>query len=180
MKVLLVFPPLWMPYRPYLSLPALTAYLKDKGINVVQKDFNAEAYDLLLSESYLKSLKRRLEDRFKVIDSKNILLPGLEQEYYYDLYKAKSSVLYIAEKVEHAKSIFKNKQAFYDINALFNARNILKEAQTIISTAYFPTGSDLVWPMNVRFQRSMEDINKITQNQDDNPFLELYERYFHI
>jgi anaerobic magnesium-protoporphyrin IX monomethyl ester cyclase len=176
-KVLLIFPPLWIPYRPYLSLPSLCAYLKSKGIDVVQKDFNVEAYDLLLSEGYLKGLKEKLEDRFDKIDSKDRLMPGLEQEYYYDLYKAKSSLDYIAERIEHAKGIFRNKQAFYDINALFGARNTLKQAQVIISTGCFPTGQDLIWPINVRFQRSPEDIKQITQDRNENPFLGFYEKH---
>jgi anaerobic magnesium-protoporphyrin IX monomethyl ester cyclase len=175
--MLLIFPPLWIPYRPYLSLPSLCAYLKGKGIDVVQKDFNVEAYDLLLSEGYLKGLKEKLEDRFDKIDSKDRLMPGLEQEYYYDLYEAKSSLNYIAERIEHAKSIFRNKQAFYDINALFGARSILKQAQIIISTGCFPTGQDLLRPVNVRFQRSLEDIKQITQNRNENPFLGLYEKH---
>jgi anaerobic magnesium-protoporphyrin IX monomethyl ester cyclase len=177
MKVLLIFPPLWIPYRPYLSVPSLCAYLKSKGIDVVQKDFNAEAYDLLLSEGYLKSLKGRLEEKFKDIDSKDRLTPGIEQEYYYDLYKAKSSVTHIAERIENAKGVFRNKQAFYDINALSSARDTLKQAQIIISTACFPTGQDLIWPMNTRFQRSIADIDKITQNRAENPYLELYEHH---
>ncbi|MFZ7132597.1 MAG: radical SAM protein, partial [Eubacteriales bacterium] len=110
-------------------------------------------------------------------DSKIRLLPGLEQEYYYDLYKAKSSINYIADRIENAKKVFRHKNAFYDINALSNARNILKQAQTIISTACFPTGHDLTWPMNTRLQRSIEDINKITQDKENNPFLELYKNH---
>jgi hypothetical protein len=30
-------------------------------------------------------------------------------------------------------------------------------------------------PVNRRFQRSLDDINKITQNKKENPYLELYE-----
>ena len=177
MKVLLIFPPLWIPYRPYLSLPSLYAYLKSNGIEVVQKDFNVEAYDLLLSEDYLKGLKERLEEKFKDIDSKDRLMPGIEQGYYCDLYKAKSSITHIAERIEKAKGVFRNKQAFYDVNALSNARNNLKQAQAIISTGYFPIGQDLIWPINARLQRSLVDIKKLAQNRDENPFLELYEKY---
>jgi hypothetical protein len=176
MKVLLIFPPLWMPYRPYLSLPSLTAYLKSNGVDVVQKDFNLEAYNLLLSEDYLKGLQSRLQDQFDAMESKIRLTPGMEQEHYYDLYKAKSSIAYVAARIEKAKSVFKNKKAFYDINALSNARSLLKQAQVIISTGCFPTGQDLIWPMNVRLRRSINDIDKLTQNRTENPFLELYEK----
>jgi anaerobic magnesium-protoporphyrin IX monomethyl ester cyclase len=174
MKVLLIFPPLWIPYRPYLSLPSLSAYLKSNSIDVVQKDFNVEAYDLLLSETYLKSLDERLQSQFAALDSMESL-SGIEQKYYYDIYHAKSSVKYIAERIEKAKDVFRSKNAYYDINALYNARSILKQAQIIISTGCLPTGQDLMLPVNRRFQRSLDDINKITQNKKENPYLELYE-----
>ena len=170
MKVLLIFPPLWVPYRPYLSLPSLSAYLKSKGVTVIQKDFNIEAYNLLLSEHYLKSLRKHLQNQFDTIDSKDRLTSRIEQIYYCDLFKAKSSAKYIAEKIEEAKGIFRNNQDFYDIDALSNARNILSQAQAVISIGCFPTGQDLIWPINVRFQRSLADIKKLTQNRAENLF----------
>jgi hypothetical protein len=79
MKALLIFPPLWIPYRPYLSTPSLSAYLKSNGVTVIQKDFNIEAYDLLISADYLKDLRERLENQFNILDSKHVLSPGIEQ-----------------------------------------------------------------------------------------------------
>ena len=176
-RVLLIFPPLWIPYRPYLSLPSLCAFLKSNGVAVVQKDFNIEAYNLLLSDYYLKDLGKRLQYQFNVIDSKDRLKSRIEQMYYCDLYKAKSSATYIAERTDYAKDMFRNKREFYDVKKLSDARNILNQAQAIISTGCFPTGQDLLWPINVRFQRSLADIKKLTQNRAENPFLEIYERH---
>ncbi len=51
----------------------------------------------------------------------------------------------------------------------------MKQAQEIISTAGFPSGQDLVWPLNMRIQRSFEEIKKITHNREENPFIDLYE-----
>jgi hypothetical protein len=177
MKVLLIFPPLWIPYRPYLSLPSLCGYLKSKGIDVIQKDFNVEAYDLLLSKGYLEGIIDKLNNKFNELDSKTRLMTGVEQGYYCDLYQAKSSIKDVAERIEHAKSIFRSKQAFYDVNALSNARETLKKAQAIISTGCFPKGQDLIWPINARLERSLADIKNLTQNRSDNPFLELYEEH---
>ncbi len=177
MKVLLIFPPFWVPYRPYLSLPSLTGYLKSNGIDVVQKDFNIEAYDMMMSKSYLLDTKEQLEQRFKSLDSKNSLSSGVEQQYYSDLYKAKASIPYIAGKVDKAKRVFRDSKDFYDVNKLTEAREILKQAQSIISTACFPSGQDLVWPLNMRIQRSIGDIEKITADRDKNPFIELYEKH---
>ncbi len=48
-KVMLVFPPDWYPSEPYLSLPTLTAFLREAGHEVVQKDVNLEMYDWFFS-----------------------------------------------------------------------------------------------------------------------------------
>ena len=45
MKVMLIFPPDWYPSEPYLSLPSLTAVLRQAGHTVIQKDINLEMYD---------------------------------------------------------------------------------------------------------------------------------------
>ena len=49
MKVLLIFPPDWYPSEPYLSLPSLTAVLRQAGHTVVQKDINLEMWDWYFS-----------------------------------------------------------------------------------------------------------------------------------
>ena len=175
MKVLLIFPPQWIPFKPYLSLPSLSAYLKSNGVTVVQKDFNIEAYDILLSEGYLKSLKERLQNQFDNLDSKDRLMPGIEQEYYRDLFKAKSSVTQISEKIDGAKKVFRDSKDFYNTSKLFDARNTISQALNIISTAYFPTWLELSWFTMPQFQGSLGDIEELTRNRAENPFLELYE-----
>ena len=60
MKVLLIYPPDWYPSEPYLSLPSLTAVLRQAGHTVVQKDINLEMYDWYFSEDFLKKVLRRV------------------------------------------------------------------------------------------------------------------------
>ncbi|MBN1368813.1 MAG: radical SAM protein [Dehalococcoidaceae bacterium] len=177
MKVLLIFPPLWAAHRPYLSLPSLTAFLRNRNIDAVQKDFNIEAYDLLLSESYLKDTGERLRAKFKALDSKNMLAPGIEQQLYYSLFKAKSNIDYITGQVENAKSTLRSKDSFYDLAAYLNARNILVQAQTLISVDCLPAGGDLVSPVNMQMKRTFPEIKTLAQSKDENPFIGLYERY---
>ena len=59
-KVMLVFAPDWYPSEPYLSLPTLTAVLRQAGHTVVQKDVNLEMYDWYFSEDCLKKVLRRV------------------------------------------------------------------------------------------------------------------------
>ena len=60
MKILLLFPPDWLPSEPYLSLPALTSVLRPAGHKVIQKDINVEMYDMFFSRSFLEHVSDRI------------------------------------------------------------------------------------------------------------------------
>ena len=60
MKILLLFPPDWLPSEPYLSLPALTSVLRPAGHEVIQKDINVEMYDMFFSRSFLEHVSNRM------------------------------------------------------------------------------------------------------------------------
>jgi hypothetical protein len=178
MKVLLIFPPQWLPYSPYLSLPSLCAYLKSHGINTIQKDFNIEAYDLLLSKKYIEKVGNDLKEKFTSLEQLSVLDNAVAQKYYFEIYQAYCSADYIADKVDEAKNTFRSKQRYFNIEELTNARMILKRAQEIISIGCFPSGHDLIWTDETNIPRSYEDIKDISQNSVENPFLELYKNHF--
>ena len=60
MKVMLLFPPNWTPSMPHLALPTLTAYLRMHGVEVIQRDLNAEVFDEILTRRYMKNAVARL------------------------------------------------------------------------------------------------------------------------
>ncbi len=178
MKVLLILPPQWVPQLPYLSVPSLTANLRQHGINVIQKDFNMETYEILLSERYLNGLTEKLWYRFARMDSKDKLLPGLEQGYYNDLFMSKSLCAEVAARVDGAKKALRNPKIIDDINALQEAREVLDQALAIISMAYYPTKIELSSFRIPLFSGSMEDLKQLTQNEDLNPFVDLFRSHF--
>ena len=63
MKVLLLFPPEWLPTEPYLSLPMLTAVLRSAGHEVVQSDTNVLMYDMMLSAPFLRHIQKKKEQQ---------------------------------------------------------------------------------------------------------------------
>ena len=68
MKVSLVFPPSWHPSQPYLSLPSLTGFLVQAGVNnVTQRDLNIEVLDTILTESYGRETYARLQDKVRAL-----------------------------------------------------------------------------------------------------------------
>lgn len=60
-EVLLIFPPIWDLFSPYTSIPALSAFLKMKGIKVSVWDANVEIHDIMISDGYLRSCLQNLE-----------------------------------------------------------------------------------------------------------------------
>jgi len=64
LKYLLLFPPFWSATQPYLSLPALTAYLRKQGHEVKQRDMNLEFLYWLTQSTVVSSLYKDTEDRF--------------------------------------------------------------------------------------------------------------------
>lgn len=60
MKVMLLFPPHWTPTMPHLALPSLAAFLREKGVEVLQRDLNIEAYNALLSRQHLYSILHQM------------------------------------------------------------------------------------------------------------------------
>jgi anaerobic magnesium-protoporphyrin IX monomethyl ester cyclase len=54
MKVMLLFPPPWIPAMPHLALPTLTAYLRAHEVEVIQRDLNVEVFDALLTRDWLQ------------------------------------------------------------------------------------------------------------------------------
>ena len=59
MKVLLIYPPDWFPSEPYLSLPSLTAVLRQPAIPSSKKTATSKCTDWYFSEDFLKKVLRR-------------------------------------------------------------------------------------------------------------------------
>lgn len=147
-KVMLLFPPEWVPTAPYLALPSLTAVLREAGHTVIQRDINIEMYDHFFSMEFLIWLKGRLgmhlkplQDRAKAgrlteqeADHKAVL----EQAYAVDLFD-------LAERAEDAKAIVRGER-FYDADKLEGALNTFREVMQYISAAYYPA-SLVFYPM---------------------------------
>ena len=73
MKTLLIFPAQWYPTQPYLSTPYLTAYLRAKGWDVDQRDFNIASYDHFLSAPLLQKAEKLMAQRLQSLKSQNSL-----------------------------------------------------------------------------------------------------------
>lgn len=139
-KVMLVFPPDWYPSEPYLSLPTLTAFLREAGHEVVQKDVNLEMYDWYFSGDFLKHVLKKVPrqlDRLKRI-ARDRELTDAEVELQLALCDCtRSRIAELTEKAEQAKRIVRTPE-FYDSEKLEWAIAVFREVTAAISLVYSP------------------------------------------
>ena len=147
-KVMLLFPPEWVPTAPYLALPSLTAVLREAGHHVVQRDINIEMYDHFFTMEFLIWVKARLGMQLKQLQEKEKAGTLTEQEtdqkaaveQAYDI-----DVFDLADRAEDAKLIVRGER-FYQAEILEGALNTFREAMAYISAAYYPA-SLVFYPM---------------------------------
>lgn len=120
-KGLLVFPPGWSPVGPYLALPVLKSYLKEKiNYNIGITDLNVEFYDELLSSEYVNECCAR----FRAIDGEF----SEEVRLTFDLIEQS------ALDVDEAKAIFRLDR-YFDLDERQYAENVFRNALYIINHA---------------------------------------------
>ncbi|HNJ19996.1 MAG: cobalamin-dependent protein [Nitrospira sp.] len=140
MKVMLIFPPDWFPSEPYLSLPSLTAVLRQAGHQVVQKDINLEMWDWYFSEDFLKKVLRKVPqqlDRLRKLAKKREL-EDWEQDLQLQLCEvSRQRIDELIKKAEQAKAIIRG-EIFYEIDQLEWAIQVFREVTSVISLVYAP------------------------------------------
>jgi radical SAM superfamily enzyme YgiQ (UPF0313 family) len=140
MKILLLFPPDWLPSEPYLSLPALTSVLRPAGHKVIQKDINVEMYDMFFSRPFLEHVSDRITGELNhlIQVEKQRALDEEESTLKVQLLESTPEVLsQLSSEAEEAKEILRG-ESFYDIDKLEWATNILHQTMARLSLGYYP------------------------------------------
>jgi anaerobic magnesium-protoporphyrin IX monomethyl ester cyclase len=137
LKALLVFPPHWHPLMPHLALPALTAYLRSNGVEVIQRDLNIEVFDRILSSSHLRATLRRLRKEEKRIPLKGLNGP-LQQANLEAVAWAKREGQRIAADIDQAKAVMRGER-FFDVSTGREALLTLADGLMLASVPFFPS-----------------------------------------
>lgn len=143
MKTSLIYPPTCDPTAPYLSLPALSAYLRHHGINVLPIDANVEGYDRLLRRAFLLEMAARITKRFARLNRKTSL-SHTEKLLYGRLRQATPYTVWVPDAVEDAVSVMRDRAGsrFFDPHHYEKAMETIQAALLIISAAYSPLSMD--------------------------------------
>jgi anaerobic magnesium-protoporphyrin IX monomethyl ester cyclase len=143
---------------PYLSLPSLSGYLRQKGHEVVQWDLNLAFYEQAFSQRYL-------EDRFQARAQQ---LPRENQQLLQRL-------LPELRTLAQAKHVFKS-EAFYDYGQLMQAHQELEKVYACLQQLY--PGAQFSrdhFQMPERHAASSEELLRATRNTLSNPFIDFFE-----
>lgn len=158
MKLLLIFPPMWEAAQPFLSVPSLTAYLRENGHQVVQKDLNVEFQDKVTSPEYINNLIEKKNLDLNKVDAGHVLRNKLKA-------------------LPAAKKNLKNEN-FYNPGLYLENSLILKAAFEIVSNIYRPTRlTDKFVAMKYLSSNSLH-IMEATRDSYQNPFIDFYEDCF--
>lgn len=177
MNIKLIFPPQWSPYQPYLSLPSLSAHLKNKGYNVNQCDLNIESYNIFLSREYLIKIYERILNRRTYLESRDILPPRYQKEYC-EIVQATLFGLDVIDRIDKAKSLLRDSESFYNLELYADAIETIEKGLKMVSTAYYPTRISLYeFEMN-SYLLAEADISKALMDEQKNPYILLYKDYF--
>ncbi|MEE2986582.1 MAG: radical SAM protein [Nitrospinota bacterium] len=178
-KVMLLFPPEWVPTAPYLALPSLTAVLRQNGIEVVQKDINVEMYDHFFTRKFLEFIRDRIEEQLKMFREKTRM--GEMKDEDKQLRAMLKNYTYIdfehhVKKVERAKEIMRGPE-FYEIEKCEWGLNAFREVMEYISVSYFPATINF-YPiesnLNVYRPWVSEDLWKVPHDTQVNVYADVF------
>ncbi|MEE2986443.1 MAG: radical SAM protein [Nitrospinota bacterium] len=175
MKTLLIFPCQWYPTQPYLSTPYLTAYLRSKGWDVSQRDFNIESYDHFLSPSQLQKAVSKIEGRLNAIRSKDSF--SIKEKSLIDVLSMGIRFSdQIISRVGDAKQVMRSPERFFDFDGYVEADMIIQSALKLVSDSCSPSILSLsTFESGTRAEESTRRARGISRDSATNPFIDLYE-----
>jgi hypothetical protein len=173
MKVMLVFPPNWTPTMPHLALPTLTAYLRANGVEVIQRDLNAEVFDEVLTRRYIDQAVAHLRHDYG---------PNAKKRPIRRAYPNRERVLWalqhgpqLAEKVQAAKRTI-HSERFYDGAASLDAFQVMIQSLEIASLPYYPASLHLQSYSAGYAVDSSRSLLQGVADPNTNMFLDIYRR----
>ncbi len=179
MKISLIFPPSWHPSQPYLSLPCLTAFLEQAGVSVhQQRDLNIELLDRMLTREFGLDIHQRLVDLVKKLEVSmdGETGPG-SKEHYARAVESLERFGHLIDDIEPAKMTLRG-EGFYDIDRYRESLFIIDRWLEVVSCLYFPTRMTVVDNQLGYSIYSSRDILKAVNDEEQNPYIDLYQRFF--
>jgi anaerobic magnesium-protoporphyrin IX monomethyl ester cyclase len=172
-KVLLLFPPSWTPTMPHLALPALTAYLRSHGVEVIQRDLNLETLGEILTRDYVEQAVARLRQDYGSHSNRQpAALAGPKRNR---VQWALTHGLQLAAQVEEAVDVIRG-DAFFDGPVGLQAFECVLQCLEVASLPFYPASlglSSYIPPLPVD---SSHGLLQAVRDPQCNIFLDIYQR----
>ncbi len=173
MKVMLLFPPNWTPSMPHLALPTLTAYLRMHGVEVIQRDLNAEVFDEILTRQHIKQAVARLRQEYGPNAARKPSRRALPQRER--ILWALREGPRLADAVQKARQVIRS-DAFFDGPTSFAAFETLIQCLEIASLPCYPASLTLQSYVSAYPVDSSAGLLAGVQDARHNMFLDIYRR----
>ncbi len=179
MNISLLFPPSWHPSQPYLSIPCLSAFLEQSGVPVrEQRDLNIELLDRMLTKDFGLDIHQQLIDLVKKLERSvdGETGPG-SKEHYAKAVESLDQFPHLIDEVERAKTSLRGPE-FFDEDRYRESLFVIDKWLDLVSSLYFPTRMTVVDNQLSYSIYSSRDIIKAIHDETQNPYLDLYRRFF--
>ena len=154
------FLPDWNTAHPYLSLPCLTAYLKEKKINVRQIDLNIEWFWYTCSQKFIDICYKRITNNSQDNVTSNL---------YEMLHQ------YLLEESGEIREILTNEDDFYDYYNYKKYKNFMETLQFFVSTAY--SGYEISTGISsITSFYNMEELICKVEDMSFNPYIDFFRK----
>ena len=173
--MILIFPPGWAPFSPFLALPQLKGFLNSEGLDVEIKDENINFFDNFISSKFYKEQIPLIERKWNELDNKEIKnkkdiqktikflkILSLRKEY---------------KKIDIIKEKYRNGEAFKakDLNGIFEITS------SILEEIYENFKITLTGITNSKYSSdSIESLKKFLEDNDENMYYDYFLKYSNI
>lgn len=169
LKTLLVHPPQFALYSPFLAIPTVTAWMRQEGYPCDQWDLNLMVNRRLLSRDWLERsverIRRKIAGRGRSgqpTEQERAALEGVEE---------------ICDKLPRAFQDLKQRDNLLRDEVLLDAFAVIDRAYAVHNAAYAPT--ELSYNLRMRYAMDrFADIEAAITDESENPYLEIYREEF--
>jgi anaerobic magnesium-protoporphyrin IX monomethyl ester cyclase len=140
-EVCLIYPPACDPTAPYLAVPMLTGFLRERDVSVLPIDANLDGFDAILSPMFLLRAQQRIQRVLAELGAKATLTHEEQLRYAASL-NALGDALAAPTAIDAAKATFRDAAKFYESATYDSAVRTVDSALRAISAAHYPLHLD--------------------------------------
>lgn len=160
---------------PYLALPLLTGFLRERGIRTSQRDINIEVCNAMLSRDYLSGVADRIREQIAKLQSRRRSTEHDKKKHEELLiYDALSS--FIIDHIEQARRALRAEHR--RPRSVRKYLKLLDSAGLMISSLYYPSKwaiNDSIYTTELTEQAlTLEHVVESVYEDDQNVFLEFF------